>query len=104
MHSHNLYPNTFVFEEQKTRASSFFFFSSFYFSLEISCHISTLIGTMIVILTVLNLGRKARIKKTLAYLSDNSSANHRKNRNVEINCVFGLISLANVLMKKIVIK
>jgi uncharacterized membrane protein len=53
------YPNAFVFEgvkrEKKGEASSSFLLL-IYFSLGISCHISAIVGTMIVILTVLNLG------------------------------------------------
>ncbi len=71
-----------------------------YFSHGISRHISTIVGTMIVILTVLNLGRQAFIK-TLAYLPHIASASNIKNRNVETNCVFGLISLDNVLMRNL---
>lgn len=88
----------FLKNKKKGESSSSSFF--LYFSLGISCHISTIVGTMIVILTVLNLGRQAYIK-ALAYLPDIASASNRKNRNVETNCVFGLISLDNVFMRNV---
>ena len=79
---------------------------SLYFSLEIFRHISTRVGTMIVVVAVLNLGRHDAWRKCehilLCFaLPCLARATNRRNRNVETNCVFGLISLDNILMKNV---